>query len=178
MEKLTIGEIYLDILSSKVIDFNYLLRNNRLTDEAIDEFACKLHWSFDMCAGLKCAEWVLENHVDKIDWRGLSCNDKIKFSPEFIRKYGDKFNFKGRWFIRNHSYLISDGHLDLLLKNDIPWERICFYQDMSEEFIREHIDEVDWINIAIRNKLSIEFIEEFIHKLDFDLLSQYQILSE
>ena len=92
MEKLTIGEIYLDILSSEVIDFNHLLRNIRLTDEAIDESACKLHWSFDMCAGLKCAEWVFENHAGKIDWRALSCNDKIKFSPEFIRKYGDKFN--------------------------------------------------------------------------------------
>jgi len=107
----------------------------------------------------------------------LSCNRYIKFSPEFIKKYGDRFNFKGM-FIKNHSYLVNDGHLDLLLRNDIPWEKICFYQDMNEEFIRKHLNEVDWINITVRNKLSMEFIEEFICELDFDLLSQYQNLSE
>ena len=177
MNKLTVEEICMDTLNGKIFDFNNLLYNDHLTDEAIDACANKIHWNFGMCGRIKCAEWVLEKHIDKINWLGLSYNGEIKFSSEFIKKHGDKFNFKGN-FIKNHPYLVNYGHLDLLLKNDISWEKICFYQDMSEEFIRKHINEIDWINIIVRNKLSIEFIEEFINELDFDLLSQYQDLPE
>ena len=39
------------------------------------------------------------------------------------------------------------------------------YQILSEDFIREHVDQVDWIYVSQFQRLSGEFIFEFIKKI-------------
>ena len=178
MKKITSEELYLKILLGEKIYWNSLLGDGQLTDEMIDEFASKFYWDHDTCEyDLCCAEWVLENHIDKINWIGLSCNNRIKFSPQFIKKHCDRFL---NWGVlaQRHSYLIKDGHLDILLKKGITWEKICFYQRLDEDFIRKYADKIDWINVMEINKFSIEFIEEFIDEMDNDLLVEHQDLTE
>jgi len=52
-------------------------------------------------------------------------------------------------------------------KNNVYWENISKYQNLSEEFIREFKDLLNWKNIfTYQQNLSEEFIQEFKNKIE------------
>ena len=63
-------------------------------------------------------------------------------------------------------------------KDKVSWTYISQYQKLSLDFIKEFKDKVDWIYISIYQQLSLEFIREFQDKVNWDCISIYQKLSE
>ena len=55
---------------------------------------------------------------------------------------------------------------------------IDYTKQLSEEFIREHQEEISWINISFSQKLSENFIREFQDKVYWNYISGHQKLSE
>lgn len=80
----------------------------------------------------------------EIDWNTIV--QSYKLSPEFIEEF----------------------------KDYLSWNSISFYQPLTEDFMRKHLDLVRWDYISYSQVLSPEFIEEFIDKLDIDDLLLYQ----
>ena len=62
--------------------------------------------------------------------------------------------------------------------NTVDWNRIIWYQTLSEEFIREFQDRVNWSDISFKQTLSEEFIKEFKDKVYWKWISFCQTLSE
>ena len=55
---------------------------------------------------------------------------------------------------------------------------IDYKKQLTEEFIREHQEEISWINISFSQKLSENFIREFQDKVYWNYISGHQKLSE
>ena len=62
--------------------------------------------------------------------------------------------------------------------DEVDWNKISVFQDLSENFIREFQDKVDWEWISIEQNLSEDFIREFQDKVDWRRISRFQDLSE
>jgi len=59
-------------------------------------------------------------------------------------------------------------------QEEINWHFISSFQQLSENFIREFQDKVNWISISYYQKLSINFIIEFQYKICWQsLLEKY-----
>ena len=58
------------------------------------------------------------------------------------------------------------------------WDMISIFQELSEEFIERHSNEVDWYFISIHQELSESFIERYFDKIDWFWISKHQKLSE
>ena len=51
-------------------------------------------------------------------------------------------------------------------RDDLDWTWLCICQIMSEDFIRAHQDLVNWQHIACHQTVSDDFIEGFLDKVD------------
>ena len=57
------------------------------------------------------------------------------------------------------------------------WKHISSDVYLSEDFIREHANDVHWFQISQYQQLSEEFIIEFSHKVNWNFIVKYQDLS-
>ena len=62
--------------------------------------------------------------------------------------------------------------------DQVDWNNISIYQNLSENFIREFKNKVSWCWISRFQKLSENFIREFQNKVNWGLISENQKLSE
>ena len=62
--------------------------------------------------------------------------------------------------------------------DEVNWYYISEYQKLSEDFIDKYIDKVNWGNISMYQKLSEDFINEHVDEVDWYYISEYQKLSE
>jgi hypothetical protein len=92
------------------------------------------------------------------------------YNPELI---SIKMNDKERLDYLNKQLGTSYESLD-----DVDWNYISIYQNLSESFIREFKDMVKWNWISEYQKLSEDFIREFSDRVVWGHISQYQELSE
>ena len=71
---------------------------------------------------------------------------------------------------------------DLEKKKEIAmkifWRDLCTHEELSEEFMIRHADELDWVAVGWNQTLSESFIEKFADKLNWDTICITQILSE
>ena len=58
------------------------------------------------------------------------------------------------------------------------WSRISKHEKLSEEFIREHKDDIVWVEICHNQVLSEDFIREFQDKMVWYAIGEHQVLSE
>ena len=70
---------------------------------------------------------------------------------------------------------IKEFHL--IAKEESDYEQVEKKFKLSENFIRNHHQNMDWASISIYQKLSQEFIREFQHKVNWCCISLYQELS-
>ena len=76
------------------------------------------------------------------------------------------------------AYLISAlFNAPTTIANSVSAE-FSYYQNLSENFIREFQSEVDWFSISYQQILSEDFIREFQYKVDWENISYKQKLSE
>ena len=53
------------------------------------------------------------------------------------------------------------------------WMKICRFMELSEDFMREYINELDWMYISMNQKLSIQFLTDFQDKIDWKYFASY-----
>ena len=63
-------------------------------------------------------------------------------------------------------------------KNELPWETICSYQKLTEPFMEEMSDFLSWPDVSARQKLSEPFIRKHINQLSLEDLCLCQVLPE
>ncbi|MBT2570705.1 hypothetical protein [Planococcus sp. ISL-110] len=63
-------------------------------------------------------------------------------------------------------------------KRSIPWNQICQEEQLSEQFIKENLDQVNWRLISRHQELSEGFIRKYRNRLFWDEIIQAQKLSE
>ncbi|MGB6407034.1 MAG: hypothetical protein WBF39_06115 [Planococcus donghaensis] len=63
-------------------------------------------------------------------------------------------------------------------KRSIPWNQICQEEQLSEQFIKENVDQVNWKLISGHQALSESFIGKYKNRLFWDEVIQTQKLSE
>ena len=96
-----------------------------------------------------------------------------EFNPLYIRELKD-------WSILSRYGKISEELIDKYA-GYWDWVRICFYQTLSEQFIREHISYIGPISmrtLCARQKLSIEFIRDFKDTISWLGLSRNKYLTD
>ena len=64
------------------------------------------------------------------------------------------------------------------LTTPINWTMVSFYENLSENFIREHYDKVDWDALLEGHRFTEEFLTEFKNRFDWLDISCTQVLSE
>lgn len=78
------------------------------------------------------------------------------------------------FFTQNVSEEFIRKHLDYL-----DFRNIINYGHVSEQFLRENIDNIkfNWQDVCLHQKLSEDFIREFKDKVDWNVISFYQKMS-
>ena len=121
MKKITIGEIYLNILMGETINWCEISQKYKFDDDFIDEFANKLDWYF-LCKYHKLNESIIDKYIDKVDWVILTIYQKL--NPNMIEKYKNKIYWF--WLIVNNDF-----------NEDFLWKYCEYTKDYIEE-IRRH----------------------------------------
>jgi len=130
LKKITISEIYLNILMGEIIDWPEISIEYELDDGFIDEFADKLNW-ISLCKYQQLSEEIIDKYIDKIDWYILPMYQKLTY--HMIEKYKDKLS----WY-----WLIACNRFD----ENFLWryreyiqhmiEILYHHQTISDEFIK------------------------------------------
>lgn len=141
-------------------------------------------------------EGIIEDNIDKIDWKVLSMTP---LSEDFIEKYANHLDWKLLSLQQDLSEDFIEKHAE-----EVDWEAISKCQIISEEFIVKHLDKIhlngvlfhiqlsedfltkneykfcrdDWKTISSCQHLSIDFIERHKDVLDFHILVCNQYLTE
>ena len=63
-------------------------------------------------------------------------------------------------------------------KRSVPWNQICQEERLSEQFIKENLDQVNWKQISGHQELSEGFIRKYRSRLYWDEIIKAQKLSE
>lgn len=63
-------------------------------------------------------------------------------------------------------------------KNELPWKTICSYQKLTEPFMEEMSDFLSWPDVSARQKLTEPFIRKHINQLSLEDLCLCQVLPE
>jgi len=63
-------------------------------------------------------------------------------------------------------------------KEEINWNYVSEFIDLSESFISKYKDNVNWKEISINQTLSESFIDKHQDRVDWGFISMYQDLSE
>ena len=96
-------------------------------------------------------------------WSQLS---KVKCIPLWILR---KHSSKWRWaYVLKNTPLSEEfveEHFKLFDLRDIAY--LCRYQELSDEFIRNHADELDWVALYKYGKLSDDLKKEFSNYIGY-----------
>ena len=72
---------------------------------------------------------------------------------------------------------LSEDYIRSNITN-LDWYYVSIYHTLSENFIREFQDKVDWWVICYQQKLSRDFILKFIDKIILDEILDHQDLDQ
>lgn len=132
------------------------------------------------------SEEFLTEFFQKINWRILLKYQDI--DENFFVKHKNSFNYisyvySSIWETIVRYQTFSEDTLKILHK-DLPWQFVCQYQKLSENFIRNFIckklpsNSIGWNELSRYQKLSENFIRKYKDKVDWLNISRFQNLSE
>ena len=174
-------EIYIEETPNLLIDWDYICKNQDLTEEFIEKHIDKLDF-FLLSKYQVLTEKFIEKHMDKLDIFELSKNNK--FSHEFIVKYRNEFpmfsllkeqNFKNQYIIKGFGMNLQ-SILFIFKHQSLTEEEINNYLKKYENIINEN--EGIWMVISKNQRLSEEFMRNNINKIDLWMVARHQVLSE
>ncbi|MDP1813708.1 MAG: serine/threonine-protein kinase [Leadbetterella sp.] len=117
---------------------------------------------------------LLEKNIEKWDWNGLSRNQNLPWSIDFIEKY----EYKWDWGVlsRNKDLPWSIEFIEKY-KSEWYWDKLSYNENLpwSIEFIEKYKEKWDWGELSHNKNLpwSIEFIEKYEEKWDWNGLSRH-----
>ena len=62
-------------------------------------------------------------------------------------------------------YLNKELNFKKTTLENVDWDYISQYKNLSEDFIREFQNEIEWRNVVRYQNVSLAFIKEFKHKM-------------
>lgn len=109
-----------------------------------------------------------------IRWKDISWIHNLP--DDFVLKYKRKLHFDS---VLMESHL-KEETLEKLspLFTSKDWYNVWDEQEVSEEFIERHIDNVDWERVSCCQNLSEDFIRKYADKVDWEDISLSQEMSE
>lgn len=120
-----------------------------------------------------------DSDLDKIYRFAFSTIDEmINYIDKHLSLLREETFYKGLSLFNGfENYLTNDKFVEKF-KDQLDWQYICKYQELSSEFIEKYKRLVDWDYLSEYQILSEEFIEKFKSKVNWNCISEYQTLSE
>lgn len=140
--------------------------HQKISKNILIKFQKKINWDL-YSTNSYINEDIIETFDDKFNWEFL----KIKnFSDKFIKKYMNKINWSNLTFDDLDRYSLYEQYVD--------WEKLSYYEELSEKFMTKHEDKLNWGFISGHQKLSKEFIKKYEKKLNMDKVFFFQKMRE
>lgn len=102
-------------------------------------------------------------------WVTAINSEKIKYTPEYIRKNADTIDFRAA------SSIIRVEELPMSIIEDYAdewdWDIFSQFQKLSEEVIRKFQDKVDWNVVLVHQHVSDQFLIEFKDRFEIEGMS-------
>lgn len=119
-------------------------------------------------------EKVIKQLVEEGNWLALSNMFRI-LDPSFIMEHAYCF----AWGMITELYQLDEDELERYCGYWISntWKNACQYQKMSEQFLRNHIRDLDWNIVCHYQRLSEGFMTDYWDHLDWPVVSHYQYMS-
>lgn len=162
------------------IDWNQLSKNDNLTEEIVETFSDKLNWDI-LSSCFKFNKKNLNKWADKINWYNVfRFNGYAKFNFKHFLKYGKQAKLTLEDYIFTSRSIPEDyirEHLD-----EIDLKSIFTHSLVSEKFIEEFVnmDGGYWAEVSSFQRLSKNFIKKWQHRIDWYKLNSrnYKQLNE
>lgn len=157
------------------IDWNFLFQNYEFSEEFLTQ-----NWQIirhsAACRFQKISLKMIEDDNLLINWPSLSMNPYL--TEDIIMKYAERLDWNGVLKYHKLSEELLSKILNSDLKSYLNMEYVCIYQTLSENFIRQYLQDIDnhdcWHEIGIHQQLSKTFIMEFANKLEIHDIIIYQ----
>lgn len=159
---------------------NYFKKLGRLPSKKIENkieaVADQFDWSAlsSTCIIKKLSFSFIENFIEEWNWEIMSYNPCV--THEFI----DRFRQYLSWEILIQKHQFSEEELEKYYKH-YDLKPVLFHYKLTEDFINKHIEDIEnlncWNIISRNQNLSEDFIRTHKKKLNWEGISQCQIMS-
>lgn len=187
----------LTVLNKYVVWF-WVCKQQKLSEKYIEHFIKgDIYWNF-IFNNQNYSDHFLMKHLDKIEnWFDFKPRIKKKIPIEFI-DYAVKNKKEIDWSyflqhkklnaktIKKYKDIINTVHFDPLDYSEKELSRLISYgieikdlyssKQLSDNFLREHLDDVNWDILSRTNNFSIEFIREYQDKINWHEYSKREII--
>lgn len=94
---------------------------------------------------------------------------KIKMTEEMIMSILHLLDHEG-WKVLCETQELSEDFLRIHI-NSLAWRTVCEHQNLSESFIRDYKDKISWWYVSDKRLYSLEFYREFKDKIVWERVS-------
>jgi hypothetical protein len=149
------------------------MTNKQLDINFIRRFKDKINWN-TLCETQNPTAEFLEEFAQYVDWNCILSIHKL--NEDIINKHYKIITHKHKYSLYEHQTLSEEflrDHID-----DLEWGAVSQYQKLSEEFIFEFADKIKFGNVSYAQTLSENVIRKFQDRISWANISKQQILSE
>ena len=103
--------------------------------------------------------YYFEVFRDQFDWDEVSKSSR-DITPEFLNKFGHYLHWETCLQYKYFKMKFIKKYMNRFKWN---WRLLCGCQQLSEDFIRKHENEVDWEALTFSNRLPLKLIEDMTY---------------
>ena len=167
--------------------------SQKLSENFIEKYKNKLAWS-EIIINQELSEGFIERNIDKLLLSDIFLNQSV--SEDFIKKYVNLYDKLDYSIIEKQKVPVelAEKYPDKLFayikyqkidiefiekhESEIDFKTLSYqYEDIPEDILERHQDELFWYELSKCKRLSNEFIEKHKDSLSICSLSKYQKLS-
>lgn len=146
----------------------YVCEHQSVSEDIMREFQDEIGW--DVISKYQTlSEDFIEEFADKVNWRILS-ETQTHLSEEFLEKHKDKWYWPDIFPHRLLSEQFLRNHVDEITQSD-SWYEICLWHRLPEQFYRDYADKLNddcWEVLADKDFLSEQFFIDYADKFKKD----------
>lgn len=177
---------FIDLTDTTIREFEDELNTiigskKQISIDFIREFKDKINWDH-FSHELNINSKILKEFWDKVNWLNVIYNNDLN---DDIIEFYITYVLEDRHYNESYIYpLISHQSISIKLLNKYwnifkPFANsISKWQNLTEEFIEQHAEEVDWSEISSHQVLSEDFMKKWENKINWNFLHQTQGLSK
>lgn len=161
-QKLTLTNQILDRYN-KYIDWTAASENKSLTNVMIHRYSEQLNWD-KISKRKKLPEGIIRKYDDKVNWENIYRNNEV-YSEQLIEDYYDKFDkeYISYWYNLSEEFM-RKHFVDLKRGSHKYYSTLSRKQELSEEFMRDYVDELCISDLIENQEMSDEFKEWLMKK--------------